>query len=166
MCSDLKSVVTASLNYGNVWAFRLAHGPNEFKSRWWVRDNCEHAQGVVEQADEEQDLGNDTAENCEESEDELVGEDSIEQSTLRKEPDRTILEESDDAKDTCQGGNTCCEVEEMLLPGLLEQWVLISLELFQVVLEEESPNAELDDQLTDALDERFKGGSTMEMFLM
>ena len=46
----------------------------------------------------------------------------------------------------------------MLLPGLLEQWVLISLELFQMVLEEESPNAELDDQLGDALDERFKGG--------
>ena len=47
----------------------------------------------------------------------------------------------------------------MLLPGFLEQRVLFTLELFEVVLEKESPNGEFDDQLRDAFNERFEGGN-------
>ena len=77
---------------------------------------------------------------------------------MRKEPDWTLLEEPDDAKNTCQAGHARCEVEEVLLPWFRKQWILVALELLQVGLGEEGPDAELGDQLRDALDERLKGG--------
>ena len=54
----------------------------------------------------------------------------------------------------------------MLLPGFLEQRVLLTLELFEVVLEKESPNGEFDHQLRDALDERFKGGDVPHIVIL
>ena len=87
-----------------------------------------------------------------------MGEDPIKRSGLRKEPDWALLEESDDAKNTCQARHACCEVEEVLLPWFCKQWILVALELLQVGLGEEGPDAELGDQLRDALDERLKGG--------
>ena len=77
---------------------------------------------------------------------------------MRKEPDRTLLEESDDAKDACQSRNTCCEDEKISLPGILKKWVHVSLERLQVVLGVESPDRKLDDQLGETLDERLESG--------
>ena len=159
MCSHLKSVVTqASLDHGNIRAPRLVHSAHKVKSNGWICENCKHTKRVVQHDDEEQDLGKGVEENGEEGQDELEVENSVECSSLREESDRTLLEESDDAKNACQSRNTCCQDEEVLLPGFLEQRVYVSLELFQMILMKESPDAELDDQLGDALDERLKGG--------
>ena len=146
------------MNDGNMGAFRLAHVPNKIKSNGWVFENFKHPNGVIQHYDEEQDLGKGVEENGKETEDKLEGEDPIKSSSLRKEPDRTLLEESDDAKDTRKARNTCCEEEKVLLPCFLKQGVCVPLELLQVVLIKESPDAELDDQLGDALDERLEGG--------
>ena len=128
------------------------------KSNRCICENSKHPKGGIKHVDEEQDLGKGVEENGEEGQDELEVENSVECSSLREESDRTLLEESDDAKNARQSRNTCCQDEEVLLPGFLEQRVYVSLELFQMILMKESPDAELDDQLGDALDERLKGG--------
>ena len=100
------------------------------KTNGWICENFKHPKGVIQHDDEKQNLGKGVEESCKEAEDELEGQDPIEGSRLRKEPDGTLLEESDDAKDTCYARNTCCEDEEVLLPGFLEQGVRVPLKLF------------------------------------
>ena len=78
---------------------------------------------------------------------------------MRKELHWAFLEKSSDAEDACEARNDCCEDEKGGRGGALKEWIDLTLELiFQVVLKVGCTNAELDDQLCDTLNKRFKGG--------
>ena len=82
---------------------------------------------------------------------------------MGEEPDRAVLEESDDSENSRQSRDAGGEVEEKL-PCLINEWVLFSFTL-QVGLFEEGPDTEFDDQLRSALKERFEGGNVPQVVI-